>query len=84
MRPTPFTLTLIASLATAAVAAAPHRSAPAPVPGAAAARTRARASMDRGLAFLRQKQETDGSWNHYPGITALVVLAFTETVWPGP
>jgi squalene-hopene/tetraprenyl-beta-curcumene cyclase len=52
------------------------------VPGAAAARARARASMDRGLAFLRQKQEADGSWNHYPGITALCVLAFLDAGTP--
>jgi len=73
-----WTTAVILGLAAAAGAAAPQRGAKpsAAVPGAAAARVKARAAMDRGLQFLRQKQEADGSWNHYPGITALVVLAF--------
>lgn len=33
-------------------------------------------SIVRGLKWLSSKQEDDGSWNHYPAITALVLSSF--------
>jgi squalene-hopene/tetraprenyl-beta-curcumene cyclase len=63
-----------------AVVAAPPKNRPArassPVPGGAEARAQARAAMDKGIAFLRGTQQGDGSWKHYPGISALALLAF--------
>jgi squalene-hopene/tetraprenyl-beta-curcumene cyclase len=37
---------------------------------------RARQSVSRGLAYLRNTQETDGSWSHYPATTALALSGF--------
>jgi len=59
------------------VVAAPPRPAAA-VPGAAQARQQARAAMDRGVAYLRKTQQEDGSWLHYPGITALDLIALVR------
>jgi squalene-hopene/tetraprenyl-beta-curcumene cyclase len=50
--------------------------APASVPGAAQARARASTSISKGLAFLHSKQQANGSWEDYPAITALAMLAF--------
>jgi squalene-hopene/tetraprenyl-beta-curcumene cyclase len=33
----------------------------------------------RGLKWLYDKQEDDGSWNHYPAITALVLTSFMNS-----
>jgi squalene-hopene/tetraprenyl-beta-curcumene cyclase len=54
---------------------------PAPRPsaaggGAAPAAARLRTSVNRGLAYLRKSQQRDGSWQNYPGITAVCVLGF--------
>lgn len=38
-----------------------------------------KASIDRGLKWLREQQEADGSYAHHPGITALVVSAFMRS-----
>src|SRR5690242_11677367 len=35
----------------------------------------ARESVHRGLDYLARTQAADGSWQHYPGITALGVMA---------
>lgn len=48
---------------TAAAQAAPDALAP------------ARAAAQKGMAYLRRVQETDGSWSHYPATTALAVSA---------
>jgi hypothetical protein len=40
---------------------------------------RIKSSIDLGLRYLRFKQEPSGSWNNYPGITALVVRAFMKS-----
>src|SRR5688572_14964584 len=53
-----------------AAAAAPRRSSPKPSPAGPA-----RDSMRRGVDYLERTQESDGSWQHYPGITALGVMA---------
>jgi squalene-hopene/tetraprenyl-beta-curcumene cyclase len=36
-------------------------------------------SIDRGLKWLRAQQKDDGSWENYPGITGLVLTAFTRS-----
>ena len=36
-------------------------------------------SVIRGLKWLYEKQEADGSWNHYPAITALVLSALMKS-----
>src|SRR5207244_4413411 len=36
---------------------------------------RAREALRRGVGYLERTQEEDGSWQHYPGITALGVMA---------
>lgn len=56
----------------AAAAAAPPVKSP---PAAKSERARVTATARRGLDFLRKKQEQDGSWQHYPGITAVCLLA---------
>ncbi len=33
-------------------------------------------SVSKGFAYLRATQEKDGSWSHYPAITALALAAF--------
>ncbi len=38
-----------------------------------------KASIDRGLKWLRDQQEADGSYAHHPGITALVASAFMRS-----
>lgn len=38
-------------------------------------KSQARKSVQRGLAYLRRVQETDGSWSHYPATTALAISA---------
>jgi squalene-hopene/tetraprenyl-beta-curcumene cyclase len=38
-----------------------------------------KASIDRGLKWLREQQEDDGSYAHHPGITALVASAFMRS-----
>ncbi len=38
-----------------------------------------KASIDRGLKWLRDQQEDDGSYAHHPGITALVASAFMRS-----
>jgi squalene-hopene/tetraprenyl-beta-curcumene cyclase len=69
-----------AGLITAAIAfvCLPAATAPAPKKAAALspARSEIEASAKRGLAYLRRTQERDGSWQHYPGITAVCALGF--------
>lgn len=48
----------------------------APAKPADAARTQVQASVKRGLDNLRKTQKPDGSWQSYPGITAMCALAF--------
>jgi hypothetical protein len=36
-------------------------------------------SVDRGLKFLRSKQESDGSYSHHVGVTGTVLVAFGES-----
>jgi squalene-hopene/tetraprenyl-beta-curcumene cyclase len=36
-------------------------------------------AIDRGLRWLRDHQLEDGSWDHYPGITALALTAFARS-----
>ena len=36
-------------------------------------------AIDRGLKFLRAQQKENGSWDDYPGITALVLTAFMQS-----
>ena len=38
-----------------------------------------KSSIDRGLRWLREQQEDDGSYAHHPGITALVTTAFMRS-----
>ena len=40
----------------------------------AAAKAQLSASVAKGLAYLRRTQQEDGSWQRYPGITALTVM----------
>lgn len=52
-------------------------------------REAARTAIDKGLKYLWQQQEKDGTWSHYPGITALALRAFLKsprkyTVEDGP
>jgi len=44
----------------------------------AAQRQKIRRSIQRGIAYLRGTQQPDGSWQRYPGITALAVLALVR------
>lgn len=36
-------------------------------------------SIRNGLIFLKNKQESDGSWQHYPAITALALSSFLRS-----
>jgi squalene-hopene/tetraprenyl-beta-curcumene cyclase len=36
-------------------------------------------SIQRGLQWLEKNQELDGSWGHYPAITALAVVSFLKS-----
>ena len=36
-------------------------------------------SVDRGIHFLRQQQESDGSYGHHVGLTAMALLAMRES-----
>lgn len=38
-------------------------------------------SLDEGLTYLRQTQQSDGSWQHHPGLTAVVATGFL--LYPG-
>jgi squalene-hopene/tetraprenyl-beta-curcumene cyclase len=38
-----------------------------------------KATIDRGLRWLRDQEEKDGSYAHHPGITALVATAFMRS-----
>jgi squalene cyclase len=40
-------------------------------------------AQERGLAWLAQQQETDGSWRHHPAMTALAVTSFLRAGKPG-
>jgi squalene-hopene/tetraprenyl-beta-curcumene cyclase len=39
----------------------------------------ARKSISRGIEYLRGTQQDDGSWGHYPAITALVITAMLKS-----
>jgi squalene-hopene/tetraprenyl-beta-curcumene cyclase len=43
-----------------------------------ATRQSAQSSLDKGLAYLRQNQKADGSWESHEGITGLAALAFLK------
>lgn len=45
----------------------------------AALGAKAKKSVDKGLNFLRYKQEKNGSYGHHVGLTAMVVLAYTDS-----
>jgi len=53
----------------------PATSAPAPKETAGAARAAMQTSVQKGIAFLRSTQKPDGSWQNYPGYTAIAVTA---------
>jgi squalene-hopene/tetraprenyl-beta-curcumene cyclase len=36
-------------------------------------------AIDRGLKWLRTQQQSDGSWEHHPGLTALALTAFVRS-----
>jgi len=59
----------------AAYLALPAASAP-PKPAAAPVKTRIAASARKGMDFLRKTQGQDGSWQGYPGITAICLMGF--------
>ena len=42
-------------------------------------RKEAEHSIDFGLKWLEQNQQSDGSWSHYPAITALAATAFLKS-----
>jgi squalene-hopene/tetraprenyl-beta-curcumene cyclase len=42
-------------------------------------RKEAEHSVDAGLKWYEKNQQTDGSWGHYPAITALAVSAFLKS-----
>jgi squalene-hopene/tetraprenyl-beta-curcumene cyclase len=44
-------------------------------PSAVARNRQAREALRRGVDYLERVQASDGSWQHYPGITALGVMA---------
>jgi len=44
--------------------------------GEAAPASRVEHAVRNGLAYLRRTQQKDGSWQRYPGITAMAVLGF--------
>ncbi len=50
-----------------------------PLSGESADTSEVRGAIDRGLRWLKEQQEQDGSWDHYPGITALAVSAFARS-----
>lgn len=52
-----------------------RKPAPAALPGA-------REALRRGVAYLEHTQAVDGSWQHYPGITALGVMAVAAAAGP--
>jgi squalene-hopene/tetraprenyl-beta-curcumene cyclase len=67
-------ITLAAALAGAALS---FPAAGAPVKAASpSAKAEIVASAQKGMAYLRKTQESDGSWMRYPGITALCALGF--------
>jgi len=41
-----------------------------------------RNSINRGLKWLKDQQESDGSYSHHPGMTALVATAFMKNIRP--
>jgi squalene-hopene/tetraprenyl-beta-curcumene cyclase len=49
---------------------------------APAALAAARDAAHRGMQYLERTQTTDGSWQHYPGITALAVMAVAAAESP--
>ena len=49
---------------------------PAAAQNTSAPRAKLDASVQQGLKFLRGTQKPDGSWQNYPGITAIVVTGF--------
>jgi len=48
----------------------------APAKPAETAKAQVQTSVKRGLDYLRATQKPDGSWQNYPGITAMCTLAF--------
>src|SRR5947207_10394061 len=47
-------------------------------PLSASTRQSAQSSLDKGLAYLRQNQKPDGSWESHEGISGLAALAFLK------
>src|SRR6266542_1811608 len=45
-------------------------------PAPAGDRQQVTAVVQKGLTFLRRTQQSDGSWQRYPGISAICALAF--------
>lgn len=50
-----------------------------PVASAGDLRPDVKTAIDKGLKWLRTQQQDDGSWEHYPGITSLTVLAYLRS-----
>lgn len=45
--------------------------------------SRADAAIRRAAAFLRSRQQTDGSWGSYPGVTSVCVIGLVRAGIPG-
>src|SRR4051794_17335925 len=41
-----------------------------------------RKAVRQGVGYLERSQVSDGSWQHYPGITALAVMAIASAEGP--
>jgi len=71
---------LLAGVGAAGYAAPAARPKGAPVKRAASpVRAQVTASAARGVAYLRKTQQPDGSWQRYPGITAVCVLGLLRS-----
>lgn len=51
-------------------------------PPAVAARNALDAGLQKGVAYLRRSQKADGSWQNYPGITSVCLLALLRAGVP--
>jgi squalene-hopene/tetraprenyl-beta-curcumene cyclase len=72
---------LLASAGVASGATQPHPATPRRRKAPAALQA-AREAARRGREYLERTQTADGSWQHYPGITALAVLAVAAAESP--
>jgi squalene-hopene/tetraprenyl-beta-curcumene cyclase len=72
------TLLLAATCAAVSVEGAPARK-PGSQGGSGAVKARIAEAAGKGITFLRGTQEKDGSWQHYPGITAVCLMGFLRS-----